>query len=225
MPGCGSSFKLSAYADDVVVIVNAQADIDHLVYIVEQFRLVSSAKVNWGKSEAILVGESLQGLSLPGGLVWNRGGFKYLGVFLGDSHYVQKNWDDTVEKVKGRLNKWRWLLPKMSYRGRILVVNNLVSSALWHKLMCADPPASLLSTIQRLLVDFFWDKLHWVPQGILFLPKEEGGQGLVHLASRWAAFRLQFLQRLLKGPEVLVWRPLAISILQRAGELGLSLCP
>lgn len=111
----------------------------------------------------------------------------------------------------------------MSYRGRILVVNNLVSSALWHKLMCADPPASLLSTIQRLLVDFFWDKLHWVPQGILFLPKEEGGQGLVHLASRWAAFRLQFLQRLLKGPEVLVWRPLAISILQRAGELGLSL--
>lgn len=96
MPGCGSSFKLSAYADDVVVIVNSQADIDHLVYIVEQFRLVSSAKVNWGKSEAILVGESLQGLSLPGGLVWNRGGFKYLGVFLGDSHYVQKNWDDIV---------------------------------------------------------------------------------------------------------------------------------
>ncbi|KAI3372190.1 hypothetical protein L3Q82_007029 [Scortum barcoo] len=35
-----------------------------------------------------------------------------------------------------------------------------------------------------LVVDFFWDRLHWVPQSILFLPKEEGGQGLVHLASR-----------------------------------------
>ncbi|XP_049341526.1 uncharacterized protein LOC125806062 [Astyanax mexicanus] len=50
------------------------------------------------------------------------------------------------------------------------------------------------------LVDFFWDRLHWVPQGLLYLPKENGGQGLVHLASRTAAFRLQFLQRLLAGP-------------------------
>ncbi|KAI3373012.1 hypothetical protein L3Q82_023446 [Scortum barcoo] len=46
----------------------------------------------------------------------------------------------------------------------------------------------LLSRIQAVLVDFFWDRLHWVPQSILFLPKEEGGQGLVHLASRGAAF-------------------------------------
>ncbi|KAI3352111.1 hypothetical protein L3Q82_020926 [Scortum barcoo] len=82
--------------------------------------------------------------------------------------------------------------------------------------------ASLLLRIQRVLVDFFWDKLHWVPQSVLFLPKEEGGQGLVHLASRAAAFRLQFIQRLLSGPKDLVWRPLAYCILQRVGGLGLS---
>ncbi|KAI3368080.1 hypothetical protein L3Q82_026896 [Scortum barcoo] len=33
-----------------------------------------------------------------------------------------------------------------------------------------------------------------VPQSIWFLPEEKGGQGLVHLASRSAAFRLQFIQ-------------------------------
>lgn len=44
--------------------------------------------------------------------------------------------------------------------------NNLVSVA-----------PKLLSKIQAVLVDVFWDKLHWIPQAVLFLPKEEGEQG------------------------------------------------
>lgn len=57
---------------------------------------------------------------------------------------------------------------------------------------------------------------------VLFLPKGKEGQGLVHLASRSAAFRLQFIQRVLYGPEDLVWRPLAQLILQSVGGLGLQ---
>ncbi|KAK0155415.1 Transposon TX1 uncharacterized protein [Merluccius polli] len=110
----------------------------------------------------------------------------------------------------------------MSYRGRALIINNLVSSSLWHRLACVDPPPNLLSRIQAMLVNFFWDKLHWIPQAVLYLPKDEGGQGLVHLASRGAAFRLQFIQRLLHGPKDLVWRPLAHMILQRFAGLGLK---
>ncbi|XP_044227204.1 uncharacterized protein LOC122995885 [Thunnus albacares] len=120
-PDCDASFKLSAYADDVIVLVNTQRDIDVLVNTVNLFGCISSAKVNWGKSEAVMVGDRLvDQLRLPGGL-------------------------------------------------------------------------------------------------------EEGGQGLVHLASRGAAFRLQFIQRLLTGPTDLVWRTLSCCILQRFGGLGLGL--
>lgn len=97
-----------------------------------------------------------------------------------------------------------------------------MSSALWYRLACVDPPSSLLADVQRVLVDFFWDRLHWVPQSMLFLPKVEGGQGLVHLASRGATFRLQFIQRLLTGPVDVVWRLLSYCILQQFGGLGLS---
>ena len=65
----------------------------------------------------------------------------------------------------------------MSHRGRTLIANNLVSSTLWHRLACVDPPPSLLAEVQRVLVDFFWGKMHWIPQSVLFLPKEEGGAG------------------------------------------------
>ena len=61
-----------------------------------------------------------------------------------------------------------------------------------------------------------------MPQGVLFLAREEGGQGFVHLASRTATFRLQFIQRYLTGPADLVWRDVASSILRRANNLGLD---
>ena len=95
-----------------------------------------------------------------------------------------------MEKVEGKLKKWKWLLPQMSYRGRALVLNNLVASQLRHRLACVDPPSGLLAQIQRKMMDLFWDGLHWVPQGVLFLSREEGGQGLIHLASRTATFRI-----------------------------------
>ncbi len=64
--------------------------------------------------------------------------------------------------------------------------------------------------------------MHWVPHNVLYLPKEEGGQRLVHLQSRTAAFRLQFIQRFLTGPENLSWRSVASMILKTAEGLCLD---
>lgn len=97
-----------------------------------------------------------------------------------------------------------------------------MSSSLWHRLACLEPPAGLLQQLQSVLVNFFWNRFHWVSRGTLYLLKEEGGQGLVHLASRVATFRLQFLQKLLTGSCDVVWRPLASCILKTVNRLGLD---
>lgn len=68
---------------------------------------------------------------------------------------AQKNWMGTVEKLKSRLKKWKWVIPNLSHRGRTLVINNLVASSLWHRMACIDPPAYLLGKIQSVLLDFF----------------------------------------------------------------------
>lgn len=96
----------------------------------------------------------------PGGLTWSRDGFKYLGIFLGNEDFVLKNFEGAIEKVKGRLAKWSFLVKKLSYRGRVLVINNLVASSLWHRLACIDPPAHVLSKIQSVLVDFFFGTVY-----------------------------------------------------------------
>ena len=68
----------------------------------------------------------------------------------------------------------------------------------------------------------FWHKLHWVPQCVLYLPKVEGGQGLVHLGSRAAAFRLQFIQRYLLGHDDVVWRQITGIIFRKIAGLFLD---
>lgn len=116
LPGCQQVFKLSAYADDVVVILKKQDDIDVLVETADVFGTVSSAKVNWGKSEALATSDELsRQLILPQGLRWNKGGFKYFGVYLGDDSFKCKNLDNVLEMVEGRLKRWKWILPHMSF--------------------------------------------------------------------------------------------------------------
>ncbi|KAI4891759.1 hypothetical protein NFI96_005207 [Prochilodus magdalenae] len=109
----------------------------------------------------------------------------------------------------------------MSYRGRVLIINNLVASTLWHRLAVLNPPAGLLADIQRRLVEFFWSGQHWLKAAVLYLPTHEGGQGLIDLESRVTAFRLKAVQRLLYRPD-LPWRETAHVLLRKAGNMGLD---
>ncbi|KAJ3587841.1 hypothetical protein NHX12_011436 [Muraenolepis orangiensis] len=120
LPGLNGNMVLSVYADDVVVFVRDQKDTDILVDIVRDFSSASAARVNWKKSEALAVGEWSGGLPvLPQNMVWKKDGFKYLGVFLGKEIVVLKNWEDVIEKIEGKLSKWKWLLPQMSFKARL----------------------------------------------------------------------------------------------------------
>ena len=56
LPGCNIPLKLSAYADDLVIFVDNQQDIDILTNVIVQFGIISSARVNWSKSEALCIG-------------------------------------------------------------------------------------------------------------------------------------------------------------------------
>ncbi|KAK3535304.1 hypothetical protein QTP70_007573 [Hemibagrus guttatus] len=50
-----------------------------------------------------------------------------------------------TEHVKGRLSRWKRMVPRTSYGGQTLVINNLAVLYLWHKLAYVDPPPNLAS--------------------------------------------------------------------------------
>ena len=46
------------------------------------------------------------------------------------------------------------MAPILSYRGRVLIVNNVCASMLWHKVMCMTIDDSVIKEIQKLCVTF-----------------------------------------------------------------------
>lgn len=84
---------------------------------------------------------------LPGSLQLGRSGKYFFG---------REENKSLMEKVSARLSRWHWLLPQLSYRGRVLVCNNLVASSLWHKMAVLELPEELVASIQKLLVTFFF---------------------------------------------------------------------
>ena len=144
---------VSAYADDVNIFVTSQGGVHCLQDSLSLYERASSAWVNWAKSGALLVGQwrGQAVPSLPGGLKWGKEGLKVLGVFLGTEAFQSKNWEGVKEKVCARLSRWKWLLPQLSYRGRVLVVNNLVASTLWYRLVPLTPPPVLIVMVRSAL--------------------------------------------------------------------------
>ena len=84
--------KMSAYADDITVLVTDQGDLRVLEPSLKTYERASTARVNWERSEALLCGPWNGRLPppLPGGLQWSRNGCKFLGVHLGTDDYVFK---------------------------------------------------------------------------------------------------------------------------------------
>lgn len=83
-------------------MISRQSDIQVLLSLLKTFKSLSSASVNWSKSENLLLGKWASGK--PGfheGLVWGKLGFLYLGVYLGDDLTVQKKIrKESMKKLK-----------------------------------------------------------------------------------------------------------------------------
>lgn len=218
-----NSVKVIAYADDIAVLVKNQKDVDVVKNSISLFESASSAKLNWIKTEAFWCNEkSIMRLPvIPENVKWKKHGFKYLGIFLGSESYQRNNWENVKEKVCNRLSKWNWILPQLSYRGRVLVINNLAASVLWHKLIVLNPPDGFIREIQKVFIDFFWNGNHWLKETILYLQLNEGGQGLMDIKSKVAAFRLQTAQKLLYQKS-LNWTAIACTLLNRVGRMNLN---
>lgn len=79
----------------------------------------------------------------------------------------------------------------------------------------------VFAALQKCLLDFLWSGQHWLKASVLYLPIQEGGQGLVDIRSRVKAFRLQTVKGLLYGEDV-SWAEVACNLLRKAGNMGLD---
>ena len=199
LPDSQKFCAVSAYADDVSIFVTSDSGFNTINEAYTLYSSASAARLNLQKSQGLWVGPWTRRNDKPLGFKWNNEGLPFLGVHLGNSHfYTQQNWIHCKEKLSKTLAKWTYLSFSLSFKGKVLIANQLAASKVNHILAALSPPDNILGELQGMLVDFVWSyKRHLLRQQLLFQKPDRGGLGLVCLQARMLTYRFSTLQRFL----------------------------
>uniref|UniRef100_A0A8C5N3B2 Reverse transcriptase domain-containing protein n=1 Tax=Leptobrachium leishanense TaxID=445787 RepID=A0A8C5N3B2_9ANUR len=193
----GEEYKVSAYADDVLLSLTCPVpSVARLLEVLDRFSGVAGYKVNMTKSTALLVGAS----DGDAGIMEHRHGFctttesiSYLGVRIPGSHseIFTLNYAPLIQCIKSDLDRWAKL--HISWLGRVHCIKMNVLPRLLYlfQALPISVTQSDLTSLQTAIDAFVWDnKRHRVARQTLFRPRAAGGMGLPSLLSYYRAARL-----------------------------------
>ena len=191
---------VSAYADDVSVVITSDAGFTLVEEAYAIFSRASAACLNSKKSQGLWVGRWKGRSDEPLKFSWNSEGLPFLGVHLGNTiHYLKQNWSKCKERLQNTLNSWSRLSNSMSFKGKVIIANQLAASKIFHFLAAISPPNNVINELQDLLVEFVWsNKRHWLKKETLYDEPGKGGLGLACLQARIMTFRFSVVQRFLR---------------------------
>lgn len=174
--------KTTLYADDTTVFLRNQAEARVAERWLQIYCKVSGAKVNWGKSYLLLIGDP--GISLPSvRIVFLEQPYKYLGIPVGvdPTNHLQDFWDEMVEKFRKTVSSWRKY--HHSLKGRCLVANSLLMSIPRYAVRFLDLPPGVKGELDREYYRMIWDgQIRGTISNIhACAPVAEGGCGAFNL--------------------------------------------
>ena len=110
------------------------------------------------------------------------------------------NWNSKVQKIDNIIAAWRQR--DLSYKGKALIINSLLTSSLWYNVTSLSVPSWVITQMEQAVYNFFWGNKHpLVNRDLLALPLKEGGFNIPRLGTKVQAFRLNTLKRLLSGED------------------------
>ncbi|KAE8766390.1 hypothetical protein D1007_62382 [Hordeum vulgare] len=169
----------------MIMVSGSDSDIANLKFLLLCFEVMSGLKINFDKSELVVVGFSeaeqhrtadnlnCKLASLP---------ILYLGMPLVESRFLVIGFDPLVGRVASRAEPWCGRFMSKGSK-TILITSNLASLPMYNMGMYILPEG-VDSTFDKELASFFWQagdgrpQSHMVKQADICLPKDRGGLGI-----------------------------------------------
>ncbi|KAM9316586.1 LOW QUALITY PROTEIN: uncharacterized protein PAF06_007630 [Gastrophryne carolinensis] len=152
-PGSGrQEVKCSLYMDDLTVFCADQRSISALVQTCEDFGRASGAKVNCGKSEAMLFGKWQLTSPVPFNVKPDY--IKILGVWFGKEGAALKSWEGRIAKMNQKFGLWS--LRNLTIEGKTLVLRSEILPVLQYLAQAWPPWAKTRKPIAKAVFYFIW---------------------------------------------------------------------
>jgi len=203
----GDEKKLSMYADDTNGILTTDNSIYKLFDDINIYEKGTGAKLNKGKTEALWLGQWRGRRDEPITIKrWTSTIIKLLGVYFGSGRVINVNWNDRVKKFKNALSKWDG--NRLSFQGRTVVLNTLAAPCLWYIAPVFQMPTRYANEVEKAAFSFLWGgKSQQIKRDNLYLPKEQGGLGVVNIPVKATCmFALKFKE--LCKDDTIAWKVL-----------------
>lgn len=199
------------FADDILLFTKPdQSSLENIKTTLHNFYLMTGLELNLSKSHMITSGISsaherhLMSLS---GLQPMNNNMCYLGLPLCSSRITTANCLPLYDKICSTMNCWanRFL----SQAGRLVLIKSVISSMMVYWSMTFILPIKLINMIRNAMLRFFWTgsihsrKIIPCSFGLMELPKNKGGLGILNLQTWNRAAISSLLNALLSDADTL----------------------
>lgn len=226
-----TTVKVSAYADDLTVILNgSNTSLQNCVQTFEDFDRLSGLKLNKGKSKCMWIGyrsREKEFICEEIGLSWTRGPIEVLGLLIGcesQQELIQRNYCNKIDKLQASLNPWlkRGLTPY----GRVHLIKSVALSQLtycWSVL--PQPGPDLIKRIEEIMFQFIWNKKRAkVKKDVMKGEYKEGGLKVPDIISVIKSLKIGWVKRYLDLENRSQWKKIMKPILNINDETNIFDC-
>jgi len=201
--------KIMAYADDVLILVKSRQEYMQMEDCIKTYSKASNSKINYDKSMAFpLHGGRMEGYFgtrlrgyIQQQMKWydydSSEYIKYLGYPIFFTTQQRDAFiDDLTAKIEAQVNFFK--IRKISLYGRANVANTIILSKLWHVLRLTPLPKATINKLSSIIFQYIVDekRLH-IKKDVFYLPKNEGGLGLLHVGVQQQTLQMRYITALL----------------------------
>ena len=158
LPVTGEEILDAEFADDTgLVLKGTKSNLQQAEMAIDTFCKASGAKINWSKTVGFWVGKEAPPIWSPdANFHWIPRGasIRYLGCQVGIELAPEQQIAPLLLCIRRKLLSWS--SARLSFAGRIVVVNSVLLATMWYILSCWVFSKPCINQIQRLVRNFLW---------------------------------------------------------------------
>ena len=227
VPDSPEEVKLSQYADDTTFLLRDDSSITATFNTLALYEQASGAKINLAKCKGVWSSAFIHRTNQLLDFNWYNDFIpdKILGLFFGNIDCTRQNLKPRIRTITNTIAAWKHR--DLSFKGRALVINGLLTSTLWYTVTTLHIPAWAISKIETAIYDFFWNyKRPLTTCDLIALPLSQGRFNVHRIQTKLYGLQLNTLCHLL-DPENAHWKHFTSHFLRlnnlRLGKLTLAL--